>query len=197
MAALVLGFPLIRMGIRRFPGILGAAKGQEALLAKNLRALREKYAAELFALGTAVLPTGLGTEGCRQVVAYFLGWLEGQDPKAERSHGHFDGPEQLKHSPPGTPWEWVDGSTYVEQLELLRAVIQARGRSEAVILEFASGLVPADERLPERPKGHSLPVDLMAVFYRDPRMSDWVYRRKIGKFSCRGHEGAGRAPEAI
>jgi len=175
-------------------------------LAPSSFTARERVMLE--ALADVVLPGELGPAGRREVVDGFEGWLRGYREGAEREHGYGGTPlpgSDRAARPPVTRPALTPPSPmrrYPSQLAALDREAGGRGRFAALPADARRAIVERAivaaqvERLPPRPDGRHVAVDLMAYFFWSSRANDLCYRADIGRDDCRGLPGSDQAPRA-
>ena len=139
----------------------------------------------LLALGTAVLPSELGTEGTEQVVAEFREWLAGYQPVAELNHGY--GTAEIDYTPADPAPGWM------AQLRALELEAEQRFGSSFAALEpgVRREIVRTQigrrggDQFPMIAEANHVAVGLLAFFYDSPFATDLCYRAAIRKLSCR------------
>jgi hypothetical protein len=139
----------------------------------------------LRSLADAVLPAELGPARAA-VVDDFLRWLRNYREGAEMDHGYgFTRLRQTGPSPAGR---------YAAQLAALGPsfeTLDRAARQQAVHTAIAAARI---DRLPARPTGDHVAVDLMAFYFSSPAANDLAYRTAIGRDQCRGLPGSDRRP---
>jgi len=139
----------------------------------------------LGAVGEVVLPSDLGTDGKKRVVAGFETWLEGYVPVPELMHGY--GSQEIRYGPedPGPGWSsqlaaldlearkhWSKGFTEIEPEQRLEMI---RRR-----------LAGADlQRLPNPTRVPHVAAALVAYWLATPEATNLCYRRSIDPLTCR------------
>src|SRR5262245_48922114 len=122
------------------------ARGQETALSSNdLPALRE--------LAVVVLPASLGRARTDEIAAQFVEWVRGYKPGADAGHGY--GATRLQVLPPSP------AAKYRDQLRAL-APLDAAGKRAIVEAAIAEAKL---DRLPQRPSGQHVAIDLMTFFF--------------------------------
>jgi len=139
----------------------------------------------LGAVGDAVLPSDLGRDGKKRVVAGFETWLEGYRPVPELMHGY--GSQEIRYGPgdPGPRW-----SSQLAALDL-----EARKRWGVGFAEIESArrlemirrrLAGADlQRLPNPTRVQHVAAALLAYWLATPEATNLCYRRNINPLTCR------------
>jgi hypothetical protein len=149
---------------------------------------------QLRAIAEVVLPTELGDAGRRAVVDDFTRWARGYREGAEMDHGYgFTRLRQTPASPVGK---------YPAQLAALDRAARAKGASfdtldlagRRQIVEAALASAKID-RLPPRPAGEHVAVDLMAFYFNSGKANDLAYGVAIGRDHCRGLPGSSDRPD--
>jgi hypothetical protein len=151
----------------------------------------------LLAVGAAVLPSELGTDGIERAVRAFSNWIVGYHASAELLHPY--GSAELTTSPrsPAPAWR--------QQLSALDAAARtAHGQG------FASLGVPERQalvrqalaaarlaRLPSPVRAPHVAAALLAHFYDSPEATDLCYQAEIRKNQCRPLVNSPREPLPI
>jgi hypothetical protein len=159
-------------------------------------AVRPVDAVRIRALADVVLPGEIGAEGRDAVVKAFVDWHAGYRPGADADHGYgFTRLRRTGASP---------AARYAEQLDGLDAEARRRGHSLADLpIDDRHSLVEAAiaaagiERLPPRPDGRHVAVDLMGFYFNSGEANDHCYRARIGRDTCRGLEGSDERPATL
>jgi hypothetical protein len=150
--------------------------------------LSPKDEARLRSVADAVLPSELGTTQAA-VVDDFLRWLRNYREGAEMDHGY--GFTRLRRTGPSPVGRYTAqlaalGSSF----ETLDRAARQRRVEEAIA---AAGI----DRLPARPTGDHIAVDLMAFYFNSPAAVDIAYRRVIRRDQCRGLPGSDARPDPL
>lgn len=152
--------------------------------------------ATLRAVAAVVLPSELRAAGHDRVVNEFVQWLASYRSGAEREWGYGN--------PRKSGTATIDPARYASQLRLLEERAGARGASLPTLpIEVRRDLVidaleQAGVRdLPSSPDGRHVIADVMSFFFNSPTARDIVYRRRIGRHTCRGLAGAGAKPTPL
>jgi hypothetical protein len=139
----------------------------------------------LAAVGGAVLPAELGTEGTARAVAEFQRWLDGYRPGAEANHGY--GTARIARLPADPRPQWRRQLTALDE-----QARRAGGRSFAALPREQRQAMLRTELAEDR--GESLPsplaarhvaLALLAHFYESPAATDLCYEAQIGRQQCR------------
>jgi hypothetical protein len=146
----------------------------------------------LAALGAAVLPAELGTDGTKRAVTDFQRWMDGYRPGAEANHGYGTGNIQRLPADPRPRWR-TQLSALDEQAR--RAHGQAftslsRADRQAIVRSALSS--ERGESLPNPLMASHIALALIAHFYESPAATDLGYEARIGRQQCRP---LGAAPE--
>lgn len=150
----------------------------------------------LEALAGAVLPSVLGADGQRAVVASFAAWLADYREGADRGHDY--GVSKLLSPAPPSP-----ARRYPEQLAALDAAARARGAARFAALGAEDRVAVATEalagvqKLPSLPDGANLVADLMGHYFRRAEAWNLCYRADISWDACRGLEGSEARPAPL
>ncbi len=173
-------------------GFLGSVAAALPVAATSHRALKRTKSStpglddELIrALGDAVLPAELGSDGLDRVVAGFHSWLEEYEPGAELNHGYGTADIEFTPADPTASWQ--------SQLNELEREAQERFQVSFVRLdsEGRRGIVRRQisgdrlDRLPRPYRARHVAVGLLAYFYSTPEATDLCYQAAIGKRNCR------------
>lgn len=150
----------------------------------------------LRAVGEAVLPDELGSDGRERAVRAFERWSEALEPVAELSHPYLV--PEIRYSGPDPRPGWA------AQLE---GIEKECGSRHAMSLSDLD--VPGRRELLARPLGEAGPqlgapqnadhvvLALMAHFFGSPIATDLCYGRAIRKELCRTIEGAEDEPAPL
>ncbi len=149
------------------------------------------------ALGRAVLPAELGSDGIDRVVAGFHSWLEEYEPGAELNHGYGTADIEFTPADPTTGWQ--------SQLNELEREAQRRFQVSFVRLdpEGRRGIVRRQisgdrlDRMPRPYRAQHVAVGLLAYFYSTPEATDLCYQAAIGKNNCRPLARSSREPISL
>lgn len=178
---------------RRFLTTLGAAVPATSLAARRKPAsapassLHEGPldAESLRAIGVAVLPSGLSTDGVNRVVNAFQRWLSEYRPGAELLHGYGTDEIRVASESPAVRWQRqlgelqeaahreLGGDLPDVQSEQLRELIRGKLANESI------DIFPAPAR------ARHVAVGLLAFFYASPDATDLCYDAAIRKNACR------------
>jgi hypothetical protein len=154
------------------------ARGQETALSSNdLPVLRE--------VAAVVLPASLGRSRTNEIAAQFVEWVRGYKPGADAGHGY--GATRLQVLPPSP------SAKYRDQLRAL-APLDAAGKRAIVEAAIAEAEL---DRLPQRPSGQHVAVDLMAFFFNSSAGEDLLYNAAIRREDCRGLANSGERPAPL
>lgn len=152
-------------------------------------------AALLAALGDAVLPESLGSDGHRRAVAAFAAWLAAYAPVAEAMHGYGDAELTYTRADPAPGWR-----AQLQALDLLARRIRRRGfarldrTGRRAILDVAlrDGRTGA---LPSSPlQADHVAVALLAHWAATSEAQDLAYGARIGAGRCRSLADTARRP---
>ncbi len=160
--------------------------------------LSPDFAQAVTPIAAALLPSELSAREIQQVVEDFIRWLKEQDPNAGVALNSFG----FENPKPGTKLPFVDGSKYAQQLEALKAKAAPRSIGEldtSSLRDLIRSQLKAKkpERLPARPQGNDLFIDVLAFFYGSPVAFDVFYKKRIGLTMCRGFDGVSEPPVAL
>ena len=150
----------------------------------------------LRAVAEVVLPGELSADRRSEIVDEFLRWIRNYREGAEMDHGY--GFTRLRRTP-ASP-----AVRYPAQLAALDRAARARGAPfERLDVDARRAIVEAGiesakvERLPSRPTGDHVALDLMAFYFHGAAANDLAYRAAIARDSCRGLPGSDGRPEAL
>ena len=140
----------------------------------------------LSALGDAVLPSELGSDGVRRAVGDFQRWMDGYRPDAEAAHGYGTG--RIDHLPADPRPAWRT------QLQALDAEARRTGggqsfasltreRRQALVRSALAG--ERGESLPSPLVAKHVALALLAHFYDSSAATDLCYESQIGRQQCR------------
>ncbi len=139
----------------------------------------------LQALGRAVLPSELGTDGIDRVVSKFQRWLKEYQPEAELLHGYGTGEIRYTPDDPGPRWEAQLQALEAEsnrKLSIAFADLDADDRRLIVSSQIADDRL---ERFPMAARTRHVALGLLAYFYASPEATDLCYRASIAPYACR------------
>lgn len=149
------------------------------------------------ALGHAVLPAELGSDGIDRVVAGFHIWLEEYEPGAELNHGY--GTADIEFTPADPTASWQSQLNELEreaqqrfQLSFVR--LDSEGRRGIVRRQISGDRL---DRLPRPHRARHVAVGLLAYFYSTPEATDLCYQAAIGKHNCRPLARSPREPISL
>ena len=149
------------------------------------------------ALGHAVLPAELGSDGIDRVVAGFHSWLEEYEPGAELNHGY--GTADIEFTPDDPTISWQAQLNELEreaqrrfQLSFVR--LDSEGRRGIVRRQISGDRL---DRLPRPYRARHVAVGLLAYFYSTPEATDLCYQAAIGKNNCRPLARSPREPISL
>ena len=149
------------------------------------------------ALGHAVLPAELGSDGIDRVVAGFHSWLEEYEPGAELNHGY--GTADIEFTPDDPTISWQSQLNELEreaqrgfQLSFVR--LDSEGRRGIVRRQISGDRL---DRLPRPYRARHVAVGLLAYFYSTPEATDLCYQAAIGKNNCRPLARSPREPISL
>jgi hypothetical protein len=148
----------------------------------------------LRALAEVVLPSELGATGRARIVDDFVRWIRGYRAGAEMDHGYGFTQMRATPAPPS--------ARYRAELDALDQAARTGGTTFAAlpfdqrraIVERALTAAKI-ERLPPRPSGGHVAVDLMAFYFQSGEANDLCYRAAIGRDACRGLPGSEQPPQ--
>ena len=155
--------------------------------------------ATLNAIADVVLPGALGARGRRDVVDRFTAWFVNYRSGADMGHGY--GNDTVRNPSGAAP-----GSRYPEQLAAFEKAARDKGAASFaalaladrhVLIEAALSTLQAASRMPARPNGANVTVDLMGFYFNSGDAYDLCYNAAIGREHCRGLDGSDRAPSAL
>jgi hypothetical protein len=151
-------------------------------------------AATLSAIAEVVLPSEADRPAA---VASFVRWIAEYKEGADTDHGY--GNTRVRSTGPSP------ARNYPAQIAALDAAATAQGAAAfaAATLDQRRAIVEtaiADakvERLPARPNGAHIAVDLTGHYFNSPAASDLCYRAAIGRDACRGLAGSQNKPAPL
>ena len=154
-------------------------------------------AGALLPIAEVVLPSELGRDGRNGAVSAFVRWIRNYREGADADHGY--GTTRIRATGPSP------ARSYASQLAALDAAARGRGASSfaAASVDVRRALVSAAvheariDRLPRRPSGGHVAVDLMAHYFNSADAEDACYRAAIGRDSCRGLPGSENRPAPL
>jgi len=149
-------------------------------------------------LGRLVLPvSALGVARIRPAIDNFLAWLEGFEPVSERDHPYEAA--DISYGPPDPAPLWG------AQLDALTIEADKRfqtdykdldeDRQREILLRQLPENLPAD--LPYAGAATHVAIGLVAWFYSTPEATDLALQAKVGRYLCRGFEGAAARPDPL
>ena len=170
---------------------LGVAAGVAPLFHLQVEDLP---ATTLAAIADVVLPSEADRAAA---VAAFLKWIADYKEGADTDHGY--GNTRVRSTGPSP------ARNYPAQIAALDAAARAKGAAgfTAATLDERRAIVDAAiaeakiERLPARPAGAHVVVDLMGHYFNSPAALDLCYRAAIGRDACRGLAGSEKAPAVL
>ena len=145
----------------------------------------------LAALAETVLPSESDRRGA---VAAFIRWIDDYKEDADTDHGY--GVTRVRATGPSP------AKSYPTQIAALDAAARAAGAASFATASVAQrrAIVEAAltdariERLPARPNGGHIAVDLMAHYFNSSAANDLCYRAAINRDACRSLAGSENAP---
>ena len=149
----------------------------------------------LAALGDAILPDSLGSEGRKSATAAFRAWIGAYTPVSEEMHGY--GNAEITFTPPDPAPGW---NAQLAALELLakrshRDGFTALSVAERRALVRSSLRHHRGEQLPSNPLAAShIAVALLAHWASSSAASDLAWGARIGRGNCRSLADAPRKP---
>jgi hypothetical protein len=164
---------------------LGFAPASPFAQAHNLSAADES---RLRSLAEVVLPGDLG-QARAAVVDDFLRWVRNYREGAEMDHGY--GFTRLRRTGPSP------AVRYAAQLAALGPAFETLDRGARQRLVETAIAAAKIDRLPPRPSGDHVAVDLMAFYFTSPAANDLAYQTVIGRDQCRGLPGSDLRPEPV
>ena len=185
-------------------GFLGSVAAALPVAAASHRALKQTKPGtpglddELTrALGHAVLPAELGSDGIDRVVAGFHIWLEEYQPGAELNHGYGTADIEFTPDDPTTGWQAQLNELEREaqrQLQMSFVQLDSEGRRGIVRRQISGDRL---DRLPRPYRARHVAVGLLAYFYSTPEATDLGYQAAIGKNNCRPLARSSREPISL
>ena len=145
----------------------------------------------LAAIAEVVLPSEADQKAA---VTAFTAWIADYKEGADTDHGY--GNTRVRSTGPSP------ARNYPAQIAALDAAAKAKGAVgfTAATLDQRRAIVEAAiteakvERLPARPIGAHIAVDLMGHYFNSPAAADLCYRAAIGRDACRGLAGSEKRP---
>jgi len=145
----------------------------------------------LAAIAEVVLPSEADQKAA---VTAFTAWIADYKEGADTDHGY--GNTRVRSTGPSP------ARNYPAQIAALDAAAKAKGAVgfTAATLDQRRAIVEAAiteakvERLPARPTGAHIAVDLMGHYFNSPAAADLCYRAAIGRDACRGLAGSEKRP---
>jgi hypothetical protein len=148
-------------------------------------------------IADVVLPSELGREGQARAVSAFIRWIRSYREGADMDHGYGSTRIRATGASPARG--------YPSQLAALDSAARRRGaaffakatpevRRELVLSAIRDAHI---DRLPRRPSGGHVAVDLMAHYFNSADAEDVCYRAAIGRDSCRGLPGSEKRPAPL
>ncbi len=139
----------------------------------------------LHAMGEAILPSALGSEGIRRVVAEFQHWLREYSPGAELLHPYGSG--EIRYAGPNPEGRWneqlaaLDTSARERFAESFAALdIESRRSIVLAVLERIDV-----SRLSAASDAEHVGVALLAFFYATSEAANLCYGAAINRYACR------------
>jgi hypothetical protein len=141
---------------------------------------REREALE--SLARIVLPSSLGSAGCKKITDEFAIYVRDYRAGADTEHGY--GFTRVIPKPPSP------AQRYAEQLSALPSPLTQDAVKQALTQA-------GTKELPRLPDGKNVIADLMAFYFRSSDANDLCYRAAIGRDQCRGLAGSDHAPAPL
>ena len=151
----------------------------------------------LSALGDAVLPSELGTDGMSRAIGEFQRWMDGYQPDAESAHGYGTGRIERLPADPRPAWK--------AQLQSLDAEARRSGsqsfaaltreRRQALVRTALAG--ERGESLPSPLAAKHVALALLAHFYDSSIATDLCYASQIGRQQCRPLAAQAQRPSPL
>ena len=153
--------------------------------------------AALGAIAEVVLPTELGASGRADAVEAFVRWLRNYKEGADTDHGY--GNTRIRATGPSPV------RSYQAQLAALDTRARATGASEFAAAPLADRRRIIEQaiddakivRLPSRPSGAHIALDLMGHYFSSSSAADLCYRAAIGRDTCRGLPDSEKPPAPL
>jgi hypothetical protein len=152
--------------------------------------------ASLESIAEIVLPSDLGADGRKRVVAAFVAWVKEYREGADRGYGYGA-------STVSAPMGPSPARRYPEQLGALDAGARTNGAGSFAALpadarraqiEASLASMQGGARLPARPTGANLIADLMGFYFNSADAWNLAYRARIDRDSCRALAGSEQPP---
>lgn len=153
----------------------------------------------LESIADVILPSDLGADGRKRIVAAFVAWVRNFKEGADRGYGY--GASTLSAPTGASP-----APRYPEQLAALDAAARTTGSksfaalpidARRTIVESALNAGQGIARLPARPTGASLIADLMGFYFNSGEAWNLAYRARIDRDGCRGLAGSDLPPAPL
>jgi hypothetical protein len=133
-------------------------------------------------LALVVLPSSLGSGGCKKIASEFAVYVRDYRAGADTEHGYG-----FTHVVPKPP---SPARRYAEQLRALPSPL-----TQASVKQV---LTKADiKELPRVPDGKNVIADLMAFYFLSSDANDLCYGAAIERDKCRGLAGSDRPPAQL
>ena len=152
----------------------------------------------LEAVGRIVLPrTALGEAGVARTVDGFLAWLGGFEPVSERDHPYESGDITYGPPDPAPLWGAQLDALAIEAGKRFSAPYTALegDRQREILLRQLPENLPAD--MPYAGSAAHVAIGLLAWFYSTSEATDLALQARVGRYTCRGFEGAGERPAPL
>ncbi|MEO8333929.1 MAG: hypothetical protein ABI664_03090 [bacterium] len=175
---------------RAFLGWLAAAIPAAAFVRRAHALAIDHLAANpatLRALGEAVLPSELGTEGTASAVDGFQRWIAGYREGAELLHGYGTSTLEKAGATPATRW-----AAQLARLESRHFANLALDQRRTIIRAELAALKV--DRIGTVGRAPHVAAALLAHFYASPEATDLCYESRIGKQTCRPLATSSRKP---
>lgn len=176
-------------------GAGAAPPAQRSVQSRQPGGARALDAALLAAVGEAVLPESLGSEGRTRAVAAFARWLAQYSPVAEEMHGYGDAEITYTPSDPAPGW-----NAQLAGLDLLARRRHRRAFARLGV-PLRRGLLATQigrgggARLPSSPLGAGhVAVALLSHWAASSEATDLAYEARITKGNCRVLAETSRRP---
>jgi hypothetical protein len=169
----------------------GAAAAAPALRGFRLQA--EDPTAVLLAIAEVVLPAEADR---KTAVDAFSSWVDNYKEGADTDHGY--GNTRIRATGPSP------ARNYPTQIAALNAAARANGAANFAAAPLAQRRAIVEQaiadakidRLPARPAGAHIAIDLMGHYFNSSTGQDLCYRADIARDACRGLAGSEQAPKS-
>lgn len=155
---------------------------------------RQPNATLLAAVGAAILPTDLGTDGTRRAVSEFQRWMDESRPGAEANHGYGTGRIQRLPADPRPRWRSQLAALDQNARRMHGRSFASLSRADQQAMLRTALAEDRDETLPPPLAARHIAVAMLAHFYDSPAATDLCYEANIGRQLCRPLSAASQQP---